>query len=275
MTSKHWRKITSSPEFYTQPNCRANVREEQTHFQAGMFFKILTSSIHGFLEKAMAPQSSTLAWKIPWMEEPGGLQSMGSLRVGHDWMILLSLFTFMHWKRKWQPTPVFLPGESQGWGSLVGCHLWGCTESDTTEATWKQQLQHSWFLRKLLQEMVWQREGVIQDKTAPFLVVQWLRGHLSTQVVQVPRLVGELRHPQATGKLGWQTWTREALDKPTCRGSAKREARVARKMQLRINKWSYIFKNKNWRQDDMGSMKQGTQHRREGKKHFLDEEEKE
>ena len=67
--------------------------------------------------------------------EPGGLQSMGSLRVGHDWVTSLSLFTFMHWRRRWQPTPVFLPGESQGWGSLVGCHLWGCTESDTTEAT--------------------------------------------------------------------------------------------------------------------------------------------
>ena len=86
-------------------------------------------------EKAMAPHSSTLAWKIPWTEEPGGLQSMGSWRVGHDWATLLSLFTFMHWKRKWQPTPVFLPGESQGWGSLVGCHLWGRTESDTTEVT--------------------------------------------------------------------------------------------------------------------------------------------
>ena len=36
------------------------------------------------LEKAMAPHSSTLAWKIPWMQEPGGLQSMGLLRVGHD-----------------------------------------------------------------------------------------------------------------------------------------------------------------------------------------------
>ena len=36
------------------------------------------------MEKAMAPHSSTLAWKIPWTEEPGGLQSMGSLRVGHD-----------------------------------------------------------------------------------------------------------------------------------------------------------------------------------------------
>ena len=66
-----------------------------------------------WLEKAMAPHSSTLARKIPWTEEPGRLQSMGSLRVGHDWATSLSLFTFMHWRRKWQPTPVFLPGESQ------------------------------------------------------------------------------------------------------------------------------------------------------------------
>ena len=47
----------------------------------------------------------------------------------------LSNFTFMHWRRKWQPTPVFLPGESQGGGSLVSCRLWGRTELDTTEAT--------------------------------------------------------------------------------------------------------------------------------------------
>ena len=60
----------------------------------------------------MAPHSSTLGWKIPWVEELGRLQSMGSLRVGHDWATSLSLFTFMHWRRKWQPTPVFLPGES-------------------------------------------------------------------------------------------------------------------------------------------------------------------
>ena len=83
----------------------------------------------------MAPHSSTLAWKIPWMEEPGGLQSMGLLRVRHDGATSLSLFTFMHWRRKWQPTPVFLPGESQGRGSLVGCRLWGRTELDTTEVT--------------------------------------------------------------------------------------------------------------------------------------------
>ena len=76
-------------------------------------------------EKVMAPHSSTLAWKIPWTEEPGRLQSMGSLTVGHNWATSVSLFTFMHWRRKWQPTPVFLLGESQGRGSLVGCRLWG------------------------------------------------------------------------------------------------------------------------------------------------------
>ena len=71
------------------------------------------------MEKAMAPHSSTLAWKIPWTEEPGALQSVGSLRVGHDWVTSLSLLTFMHWRRKWQPAPVFLPGESS-WASVYG-----------------------------------------------------------------------------------------------------------------------------------------------------------
>ena len=87
------------------------------------------------MEKAMAPHSSTLAWKLPWTEEPGRLQSMGSRRVRHEWATSLSLFTFMHWRRKWQLTPAFLPGESQGRRSLVGRCLWGRTESDTTEAT--------------------------------------------------------------------------------------------------------------------------------------------
>ena len=86
-------------------------------------------------QKAMAVYSRTLVWKIPWTEEPRRLQSTGSLGVGHDSVTSLSLFTFMHWRWKWQPTPVFLPGESQGWGSPVGCSLWGRTESDMTEAT--------------------------------------------------------------------------------------------------------------------------------------------
>ena len=86
-------------------------------------------------EKAMATHSGTHAWKVPWTEEPDGLQSRGLLKVGHNSATSLSLFTFMNWRRKWQPTPVFLPGESQGWGNLVGCCLWGRTESDMNEAT--------------------------------------------------------------------------------------------------------------------------------------------
>ena len=78
----------------------------------------------------MVLHSSTLAWKIPWMEEPGSLQSTGSWRVRHDWVTSLSLFTFMHWKRKWQPTPVFLPGESQGRESLEAA-IYGVIQSRT------------------------------------------------------------------------------------------------------------------------------------------------
>ena len=107
----------------------------QSQTWLSMYMCIFHLSIYHDLEKAMALHSSTLAWKIPWKEVPGRLKSMGSLRVGHDWATSLSLFTFLHWRRKWQPTPVFLPEESQGWGSLVGCHLWGHTESDTTEVT--------------------------------------------------------------------------------------------------------------------------------------------
>ena len=86
----------------------------------------------------MAPHSSTLAWKIPWMEEPGTLQSMGSPRIGHDWATSLSLFTFLHWRRKWQPTPVFLPGESQGWGSW-----WAAVYGVTQSQTWLKWLSSS------------------------------------------------------------------------------------------------------------------------------------
>ena len=100
-----------------------------------IFFCQCKGIIWRSVEETMAPHSSTLAWKIPWMEGPGRLQSMASLGVGHNWATSLSLFTFVHWRRKWQPTPVFLPGESQGPRSLVGCRLWGPTESDTTEAT--------------------------------------------------------------------------------------------------------------------------------------------
>ena len=68
------------------------------------------------------PFITTLAWKIPWTEEPGGLQSMGSRGVGHNWTTSLSLFTFMHWRRKWQPTPVSClenPRDRGAWWAAV------------------------------------------------------------------------------------------------------------------------------------------------------------
>ena len=96
----------------------------------------------------MASHSSTLTQKIPWMEEPGRLQSMGQLQVRRYKSDVterlhfhFSLFTFTQWRRQWQPTPVLLPGESQGRQSLVGCRLQGRTELDTTEATQQQQQQ--------------------------------------------------------------------------------------------------------------------------------------
>ena len=63
-------------------------------------------------------------------------------------------FTFMHWRRKWQPTPEFLPGESQEQGSLVGCRLWGRTESDTTEAIQQQQQQNIDYLQTQITEEI-------------------------------------------------------------------------------------------------------------------------
>ena len=100
-------------------------------------------------EKALATHSSILAWKIPWTEEPGRLQSMGSQRVGHDWATSLTFgkasllaqiiknpsqwrrhgfdpwLGKISWRRKWQPTPVFLPKEFQGQRNLAGYGPWG------------------------------------------------------------------------------------------------------------------------------------------------------
>ena len=106
------------------------------------------------LEKEMATHSSTLAWRNPWMEEPGGLKPMGSQKVGHDWATSLSLSLYRYtggsvvknlpakqqmqirsfcwedpWRNEWQPTPVFLPGKSHGRRNLVHYSPWDCEES--------------------------------------------------------------------------------------------------------------------------------------------------
>ena len=133
-----WLWCSSFHEFV----CHLNIFFDENLFK--YFAHLISCLFSSYGEKAMAPHSSTFAWKIPWMEEPGRLQFMGSLRVRHNWATSLSLFTFMHWRSKRQPTPVFLPGESQGRGSLVGCRLWGRTESDTTEAAVAAIPRESW-----------------------------------------------------------------------------------------------------------------------------------
>ena len=88
----------------------------------------------GKAEKARAPHSRTLAWKIPWTEEPGRLQSMRSLGVGHDSPTSLSLFTFIHWRRNGNPLQCSClenPREGGAWWAAV----YGVTQSDTTEVT--------------------------------------------------------------------------------------------------------------------------------------------
>ena len=105
---------------------------------AGSFFT--TEPPEKPLKDNMAYYGTPLQYSC--LENPtgGGAWRAAVHGVAKSWT-RLSNFTFMHWRRKWQPTTVFLPGESQGRGSLVGCHLWGRTESDTTEATLQQQQQ--------------------------------------------------------------------------------------------------------------------------------------
>ena len=85
------------------------------------------------MEKDVANHSSTLAWKIPQTEEPGKVTVHGFVQ-SRTWLSDFT-FTFKHWRRKRQPTPVFLPEEFQGQRNLVGCCLWGRTDLDTTEVT--------------------------------------------------------------------------------------------------------------------------------------------
>ena len=106
----------------------------------------------------MAPHSSTLAWKIPWTEDPGRVQSMGSLIVGHDWATSLSFLTFMHWRRKWQPTPVFWPGESQGRGAW-----WAAVSGVAQSRTWLKRLSSSSSINDTLRVS----QGVLVVKNLP------------------------------------------------------------------------------------------------------------
>ena len=139
------------------------------------------------LEKEMATHSSTLAWKIPWMEEPGRLQSMGLQRVGHDWATSL----FFHcslglprwlsgkesacqcrrsefnpwvrkilWRRKWQPTQVYLPEKFHGQRSLEDYSLWSWKQYDTIE--WLSIHRHYFSEMKQLPKL---RLKIVKEET--------------------------------------------------------------------------------------------------------------
>ena len=98
--------------------------------------RVMPKNVQTTAQLHSSTHSSTLAWRIPWTEEPGGLHAVHGVAKSRT---RLSDFTFtFHFhtlEKEMATTPVFLPGESQGWGSLVVCCLWGHTESDTTEAT--------------------------------------------------------------------------------------------------------------------------------------------
>ena len=123
----------------------------------------------------MAPHSSTLAWEIPWMEEPGRLQSIGSWRVRHDWATSLSLFTFLHWRRKWQPTPVCLPGESQG------------REPGGPPSMGSHRVGHDW--RDLAAACkILQRIYKYQNNENKFMYNSWMRRFIITKMSSFPIL---------------------------------------------------------------------------------------
>ena len=114
----HWAYIGAASWLCYMRLCHGCcVSQERGCVTAAMPARIEWTHLQFLPGKAVAPHSSPLAWNILWTEEPCGLQSRGSWRVRHYWATSLSLFTFTHWRRKWQPIPAFLPGESRGGGA--------------------------------------------------------------------------------------------------------------------------------------------------------------
>ena len=114
----------------------------------------------------MAPHSSTLVWKIPWMEEPDGLQSMGSLRVDRTEGLHFHFSLSCTGEGNGNPLQCSCLENPREGGSLVGCRLWGCTESDTTEETQQQQQQQQCSNQTLLSQV---GAGLLQKFAEPIL----------------------------------------------------------------------------------------------------------
>ena len=165
----------------------------------------------------MATHSSTLAWEIPWTEEPGRLQSMGLQRVRHDWATSLSLFTFMHWRRKWQPTPVFLPGKSQGWepGELpsMGSHRVGHDWRDLAAAgpiqclaivKWKK-VKVAQLCPTLCDSMDYTFPGIPQAMILEWVTLPFFRGSSQPRGwTQVPHIAGRCFTIWATREVSYE-----------------------------------------------------------------------
>ena len=111
------------------------VTKSQTWLSTQSLFINIFKLLNGLLEKEMATHSSTLAWKLAWTEEPVGNSPWGHKESDMTEWLHFTHFVLYHWRRKWQPTPAFLPGEFHGQGSLAGHGPWGCRESDMTEVT--------------------------------------------------------------------------------------------------------------------------------------------
>ena len=152
------------------------------------------------LEKEMAPHSSTLAWRIPWREEPGRLQSMGSQRVGHDWVTSLSLFTFKDDKRTENNGSKGSGDQGQSWGhecTETWTVLWCCPRLSASKkhctlhwtflfVTGRLSRKHSWLEESgLLIEISIQpiREKDLEKKTDSWVgKIHWRTDGLSTPV---------------------------------------------------------------------------------------------
>ena len=130
MCSPSWNPLPPSSPSHPSGSSQCTSPEHPVSYIEHFFLSIMSNKYRGkpiwwighifMIKPTVSPHSSTLVWKIPWTQEPGRLQSMGSRRVGHDWEASLSLFTCVHWRRKWQPTPVFpawrIPGMAEPGG---------------------------------------------------------------------------------------------------------------------------------------------------------------
>ena len=121
--------------------------------------------------QALAPHSSTLAWKIPWTEEPGGLQSMGSLRVGQDWATSLSLFTFMYWRRKMATH-----------SSVLAWRIPGMGEPGGLLSTGSHRVGHDWSDLAIAVGTILSTLYLLSSKTVLLMMI-WKRGQKKRRTV--------------------------------------------------------------------------------------------